>query len=256
MNRRVLVSSAQFQASISPLIYTPGDNEWTDCHDKQGVPGGDPLERLVRLRELFFSSETSLGKRTIALSRQSRSADSKVSKFRGNARWEMAGVTFLTVHVTGSNNGLGRTKDGDVEFAERNAANLIWLKESFEYAQRTQSRGVLIVQQANIFPELPPVAGPLKPEPDGLADIRAAIAAEALAFGRPVVLVHGDSHYFRVDKPFATRRAIEAGGPFVPNFTRVEPFGDPHHHWVEGSIEPDNPSVFVFRERLLKENLP
>src|SRR5262245_20473124 len=37
---------AQFQASANPLIYTPGDNEWTDCHDKQGTTGGDPLERL------------------------------------------------------------------------------------------------------------------------------------------------------------------------------------------------------------------
>src|SRR5438552_812055 len=50
---------AQFRASANPLIYTPGDNEWTDCHAQQGVPGGDPLERLAKLRSLFFAGEQS-----------------------------------------------------------------------------------------------------------------------------------------------------------------------------------------------------
>ena len=26
---------AQFSASAHPFIYTPGDNEWTDCHEQQ-----------------------------------------------------------------------------------------------------------------------------------------------------------------------------------------------------------------------------
>ena len=39
---------AQFSASAHPFIYTPGDNEWTDCHEQQGVKGGNPLERLAQ----------------------------------------------------------------------------------------------------------------------------------------------------------------------------------------------------------------
>jgi len=36
-----------------------------------------------------------------------------------------------------------------------------------------------------------------------------------------VAYVHGDSHYFRVDKPF-----LDAKGRRLENFTRVETFGD------------------------------
>jgi hypothetical protein len=48
---------AQFNAVSHPLIYTPGDNEWTDCHEGQNVKGFDPLERLAKLRTLFFQGE-------------------------------------------------------------------------------------------------------------------------------------------------------------------------------------------------------
>jgi len=55
---------ALFQTSRHPFIYLPGDNEWTDCHlAKAG--GYDPLERLARLRGLFFSGNRSLGRRTL-----------------------------------------------------------------------------------------------------------------------------------------------------------------------------------------------
>ena len=63
---------AQFNALPHPLIYTPGDNEWTDCHEGQNVKGFDPLERLAKLRTVFFQGEQSLGKRTMPLLRQSQ----------------------------------------------------------------------------------------------------------------------------------------------------------------------------------------
>jgi hypothetical protein len=248
---------AQFRASAHPLVYTPGDNEWTDCHEKQGVLNGAPLERLTKLREQLFDGEASFGRRALPLLRQSAAADvaPKFAKYRENARWSLGGVTFLSLHVTGSNNGLGRTAEGDAEFSERNAANLAWLEAGFAHARNSGARAVMIFQQANIFPQLPPVAGAANPSPDGFAELRAALAERTIAFGRPVVLVHGDSHYFRVDKPFLTRNA-GANGPLVPNFTRVETFGDPHHHWVEVSVEADSPDVFAFRQRIVKKNVP
>ena len=78
---------AQFHASAHPLIYTPGDNEWTDCHEHKGVAGGDPLERLATLRTLFFPDEQSLGQRNIPLMRQS-AARPRFAKYRENARWD------------------------------------------------------------------------------------------------------------------------------------------------------------------------
>jgi hypothetical protein len=53
----------QFNALPHPLIYTPGDNEWTDCHEGRNVAGLDPLERLAKLRTVFFQGERSLGQK-------------------------------------------------------------------------------------------------------------------------------------------------------------------------------------------------
>ena len=48
-----------------------------------------------------------------------------------------------------------------------------------------------------------------------------ALRAEVIAFRKPVAYVHGDSHYFRVDKPF-----LDSAGRRLENFTRVETFGN------------------------------
>ena len=242
---------AQFQASPHPLIYTPGDNEWTDCHEKGGAPGYDPLERLARLRTVFFPSEQSLGGRTLALTRQSRTSDPALVKYRENVRWTHGGITFVTLHVVGSNNGRGRTPEGDAEYAERNAANLAWLREGFAAARTSRSRAIMIMQQANIFHEFPPIPSELAAQQNGFTDLRALLERETIAFGKPVVLVHGDSHFFRVDKP------LGAGGatPAVENFTRVETFGQPNHHWLQVTVEVDEPQVFTFRQRIVAANV-
>ena len=36
-----------------PLVYTPGDNEWTDCH-RTSNGGYTPTERLDVIRTTFF----------------------------------------------------------------------------------------------------------------------------------------------------------------------------------------------------------
>src|SRR5262245_8915643 len=136
----------QFQASAHPIVYTPGDNDWTDCHPPR-VPGYDPLERLPKLRALFFPSEQSLGKRTIPLTRQS--LDPAFATYRENARWTRGGVAFVTVHVVGSNNGWLGT-DGGSEFKARNDANVAWLRAGFAFARDRQCRALMIFQQANI----------------------------------------------------------------------------------------------------------
>jgi hypothetical protein len=245
---------AQFRASTNPLIYAIGDNEWTDCHAKAGAPGFDPLERLVKLRDLFFTGERSFGQRSIPLLRQSQSTDPKFAKYRENARWDLGGITFVTLHVAGSNNGLGRAPDGDAEFAERNSADLAWLHEGFAHAKANNSRAIMILQQANIFPEFSPFPGDPKQTPSGFTELRAALAGEAVAFGKPVVLVHGDSHYFRIDKPYMRLRR-NADEPAIENFTRVETFGTPHHHWLQVTVEANEPNVFTFRPRIVAPNV-
>jgi hypothetical protein len=244
---------AQFNAFPHPVIYTPGDNEWTDCHDGQNVKGGNPLDRLAKLREVFFQGEQSLGERKMPLVRQSQSAE--FSKYRENVRWDFGGVTFITLHVVGSNNGLGRAPDGDAEFAERNKANMAWLQQAFAHAKAGNSRAIMVIQQANMFQEWAPFPGdPSKA--NGFTDLRNLLEKEATVFQKPVVLVNGDSHYFRIDNPY--RKNAPSGQrppPSLENFLRVETFGTPNHHWLHVTVDSNDPNVFTFRPRIVAANV-
>lgn len=231
------VALRQFEASRHPLIYIFGDNEWTDC--AQPTNRFEPLERLTRLREMFAGGNHSLGQRKLSLARQSN--EPRYAKFRENVRWEMGNVLFVGLNIPGSVNNVGKP-----EFAERNAANLEWLRESFAFATIEERRAIMIVIQANPWPE----RGSTNRIHPGYRDFLGALERETLAFGKPVVLVHGDSHYFRIDKPLYgsnSRRRIE-------NFTRVETFGHPDVHWLRVTVDPKDPQVFTFRQRIVPEN--
>lgn len=250
----------EFNSLHHPLIYTPGDNEWTDCH-QAGNP--DSLGRLSKLREVMFQGEESLGGSRMPLTRQSH--DARHAKYRENARWSRGGVLFATLHITGSNNNLGRTPEMDAEYAERNAANLEWLRDAFRHARESNSRGLMLLMQANpYFEQRWPVrrrgglrfAPPPPNRPDGFADFVAALTREVLAYDKPVALVHGDTHYFRIDKPMIIDDKSGAGrGSIVEHFTRVELFGYPEAHWVRAVIDPADPNVFSFRAEPVRENI-
>lgn len=225
----------EFQAVNPPLVYTPGDNEWTDCpRDRY-----DPLERLNRLRTLFFAGDTSLGRHPLPLTRQSDQP--AYAAFPENARWQQGSVLFLTLHVVGSNNNRGDGAVPGEEYTTRNAANLAWLREAFAVAGQQKLHGVVVVMQAN--PRLEGWMARLEPTPtDGFADLRQELERLARAFGRPVLLIHGDTHYFRVDKPFADPQTRES---FI-SLTRVETFGTPNIHGVVLTVDPADPNLFHF----------
>jgi hypothetical protein len=250
------------QSSRHPFIFVPGDNEWADCH-RAKPRTYDPLERLTKLRQMFFPGDQSLGRRTTRLTRQSE--DTRYAKFRENVRWTHGGVLFVTLHVIGSNNNLGRTPEMDPEYSERDAANLAWMRQAFDLAMRSGSRAIMIIGQANprfenSWPQYVQqrymLAGlgfksPETRRATGFDEFLAALEKETVAFGKPVVYVHGDTHIFRVDKPLfgsTSRRSIE-------NFTRVATFGYPDTHWVRAIVDPRDPKVFSFRQEIVKENL-
>lgn len=251
----------QFDASRHPFVYTPGGNDWLDCY-RPKAGGYDPVERLAKLREIFFQGNQSLGQRKLTVKRQSDNP--QYSKFRENARWSYGDVLFVTLHLVGDNNNLGRAPEADAEYRERNAANLVWLKETFDVAKREGSRAVGIFMQANpLFEHRLPSrrleilgVAPLPGIPSGYADFIPALEAEVLAFGKPVVLMHGDTHFFRVDKPLF--RSKEAGpgnfGRQIENFTRVETFGFPEAHWVRVIVDLNDAGVFSFKEEIVDKN--
>jgi hypothetical protein len=106
---------ATFQKSANPFILRPGDNDWTDCHEVKARKF-DPMERLAKVREMFFPEGRSLGQKTIAVDSQAKDAGFK--QYRENLMWFVNGVTFATLHIVGSNN-KGRTPEMDAEHAER-----------------------------------------------------------------------------------------------------------------------------------------
>ena len=220
----------RFESSRNPFVFTPGDNEWTDCHRPPNPTPeeADSLDRLALVRSTFFSDNDSLGREEIPVKRQS-------DAYPENARWNVGGargITFATVHVVGSNNNRPTTEAPGVgnegEWRARNAANIAWLESAFAAAERRGSEGLMFVIQANIFEED-------TDEPSGFTEFKEALKRETIAFEKPVVLVHGDSHYFRIDKPLYAEEGDEETR--VLNFTRVETFGDADLHWVRATID-------------------
>jgi hypothetical protein len=235
-----------FQTFKHPLIYVFGDNEWTDCHRS----GSDPLERLAKLREVFCQENTSLGQSPLPLTRQHDNP--QFSKFRENVRWRVGRVIFIGLNIPGSNNNFPTTLRSGVsvgnleEYTERNAANLAWMRESFALATQVGCPGLMLFLQGNPFPFTPSDS-----YLDGFEEFLAALEAETLKFAKPVVLAHGDSHYFRVDKPLLRPEPDGNRRPRIINFTRVENFGSPDVSWVRGIVDPYEPNLFSFKPELL-----
>ncbi len=243
-----------FNQFRDPVVYVPGDNEWTDC-DRPSTAGPtfDSVDRLNYLRQVFFPDDRSLGRRTLQLTRQS-------PQYPENVRWTRGPVTYVGVNVPGSNNNYipdGDVKDGpqaeaNAEYAARNAANLRWIRDSFAAAKASDSKAIMITVQADMFGDSPTAPGGTTVDPtDHFADTKALLARAAVDFGKPVVLVNGDSHYFTVDKPLS-----DDAGNVIENFTRVMTFGSSLNHWASATVDPADPQIFSFHQHIVPANLP
>jgi hypothetical protein len=62
------------------------------------------------------------------------------------------------------------------------------------------------------------------------------------------VLVHGDTHFFKVDKPLLRQDDL------LKNFTRVETFGEENVHWVKVLVNPRSRNVFTFKPMIVPGN--
>ncbi|MGH2652094.1 MAG: hypothetical protein ACRDHK_12910, partial [Actinomycetota bacterium] len=189
-----------FNGFKAPLIFTPGDNDWQDCSEGSS-------NRLSELREVFFSTSQSLGQNKISLTRQ--------RTFVENARWTKGGVVFVTINEPGSTGASGSMRDAGED----------WLNAAFDLAESTNAPGVMVIWQDNSF------------SPSG-GRLYNTLKDRTGDFGKPVVLVHGDTHHFHIDHPWSDR----------DNFTRVETYAvDDSDRWVLGTVDPKSSSVFSFR---------
>lgn len=254
-----------FSALKRPLIWVPGDNDWTDCWGRYGAsttaPGADdPIERLAHERALFTSTDYSLGQQKLRLTRQS-SQGGAYALYSENVRWKYGPVVYIGVNVQGSNDNYpypgvdGETRaqpEIDRQRAEevaRKAAVLHWLQEGFAYAKQVHALGVMVIWQAD--PNFNNENHLNDPRSwDAYPDYVKALLDLSLGFSGQVALVHGDSHYFKLDMPLSGPQ-----GGVVANFTRVETFGARNTHWVSATIDPSNPNLFSFEPQIVPENV-
>lgn len=249
-----------FNRLDAPTMYSLGDNEWTDCH-RTNNGSYDPLERLAYLRTMFFTKNTTQGKHPIKVERQGELGQA----YSENSRFVKNNVEFVALHIPGSNNNLvvtakqctnksNRTQaDCDAatsEYQARNVKNITWLKESFAKARENNYAGILIAIQADVFFPFELSDGgyqddflPQLDANNGYSDFFHTLIAETQAYAGKVVLVHGDSHYFKVDKPM-----FNEDGRLTANFTRVEVFGSADNSWVEMTVDPTTDNVFEFKQ--------
>jgi hypothetical protein len=227
---------AQLDASAHPLVFTPGDNDWTDCRGAKQ----DPLERLARLRQVFFADRFSLGRRRMELFVQQRCAlesggACECPGLPENRFWSRGGVRFATLHVVGSNDNQGFDADNDREARCREAANAAWLEHVVRASEHSETRALALFLQANPFEGRRATYRAL------LERVREA----ARRLGKPVLFVHGDTHTPRVDTPFR-----DSLGNVVEAITRVETHGSPFVGWLHVGVDPDDPQVFTIRPKL------
>jgi hypothetical protein len=239
-----------------PLVYTPGDNEWADCH-KTGegggkwnattqqidyvknadgslanYAGGDPVANLQLIRSLFFAKPgNTLGQHSEEVISQAKAYDRRFptdKQFVENVMWENDGIVYVTVNIPGGSNNNTDIWYGtptmsaaqSTEIATRTAADLRWIDAGFRFAKSNDSKGIVLVEQADMWDfDGKPVSHLSEYKP-----FVEHIAQGTLAFKKPVLLLNGDSHVYKSDNPLAITDAqstIHHVGYDVPNFHRV-----------------------------------
>ena len=225
---------AYFKTINPPFIYTPGDNEWTDCNRK-AAGEYDPIERLALLRKMFFGSDKSFGKKKINLLSQAKS--NGFEKFVENNLWTYGGIQFATMHLVGSNNNFKESGDNQ-EFIEREKANLAWLEQVFAAAQ--DKKGLMLFTQADMFYK------DLKPS-KGFEKVVNKITELTQKYAKQVFLVNGDSHRFITDKPIL----INNQKATLMNFTRIQVFGDAEMAAIKITYDPTSTSLFQVEQMMI-----
>ena len=259
----------------NPLIYTPGDNEWADCHkvgegggvynkvtkqidyvlDASGNPvdyaNGDPLANLALIRSIFFGDPgVSLGGRKKQVISQAQSFDPAHptdADFVENVMWEQSKVLFVAINLPGGSNNdqdiwygtPTRSAAQSAETATRTDADLRWLDAAFARAKADGVEAVVIQTQADMWDPEKGAAHQAGYEP-----IVKSVATHTVDFGKPVLMFNGDSHVFRSDNPLSASDplAFMHPGYDVPNFHRIVVHGSTFPlEWLRLTVDPRSP---------------
>ena len=252
-----------------PLIYTPGDNEWSDCTKVKEQPGSDfqsnpdmPLQQLQTVRSIFFSNPGwTLGQHPMQVVSQANAYDPahpEDAEYVENVMWEQSKTVFVTLNLPGGSNNdidpwfakthpLPWNPDQAIEMNRRTAADVRWLNAAFAQAEVDNAHSVVIIGQADMWD-----TSDLPSHQTNYEPIIKAMADDTTAYGKPVLYLNGDSHVYRSDNPLQQGSTCyyekgtcpgDAWGqhPFydVPNFHRIVVHGSTFPlEWLKLSIDP------------------
>ena len=259
-----------FNSLKAAAMFTPGDNDWTDC-DRPSNGSFSSRERLNHERQVFFSTEFSLGQRPMKqeVQRDKLCLDqnNQLVACVENRRWTHKGVVYATLNIQGSCNNLCDTMPDPAEWATRNQANILWMQQTFAKANAINAAAIMFITQADPGWDLSDATRAPTRDPktliendaqaatDGFRDFLLALRDQVIAFRKPVAYVHGDSHYFRIDRPFQ-----DSQGRRLENFLRVETFGDNQGNgnndvmWLKVLVDPRSREVFAFQPQIVRAN--
>jgi len=175
-------------SSKNGLIVSLAGSDWSECKNAHGRSAA--VERLNRLRELFFTDAFSSGTNRFPLVRQSATA--KFRNYAENMRWEVSSIMFATINLPANNNHYRPEAGRNSEFEDRLIANRNWLQRIFMFAARKKLAGIVL------FCDGKPLAKPVSSQffefstkRDGFAETRQHIGALAAKFAGKVLVVHG-----------------------------------------------------------------
>jgi hypothetical protein len=155
-----------------------------------------------------------------------------------NVMWSQSHVVFASVNITGSNNdtapwtstpplpgelpaNAGLFPTQAQEQVTRAQATSAWLLATFRRARDEGAKAVVLLFQADMWDGTLATRSTTIDAYDALVIQIGNLAAN---YGRPVLLIEGDSHVFRVDQPFISSSplfVLHPNTPVAPNVTRL-----------------------------------
>src|SRR5471030_588180 len=184
--RRALLSEA-----APPMIVSLAGSDWSGCVNSIGR--SNAIERLNRLRELFYADGESLGERRLPLTRLSSSA--KFRSYAENAHWEYGKVLFATINLPANNNHFRAEAGRNSEYEDRLVANRAWLHRLFTLAEQQKLDGLVLFSDGDVGLQKEQgfsLLSGFSSKQDGFAEPRKQLKALAEKFKGKVLLV--DAH--------------------------------------------------------------
>lgn len=180
-----------FDKARRPVLLSLTGDDWTGCRNSAGRTSA--IERLNRLRELFYGEPESLGKARLPVTRLSSSP--RFRSYAENAHWQVGKVLYATINLPANNNHYLAAAGRNSEYEDRAVANRFWLNRLFAIARQDKVDAVVLFAEGNMQPLLQPANGLralLQRTPtghDGFADTRRQVQTQAAKFKGQVLVI-------------------------------------------------------------------